>query len=489
MAVMQITRKSIDYNNNSAQLELIDTSYETTTKLIHADEGGTLETVVTKDFVDEGILLDIKTKQEYIKSKYDEYKATIQAYSTKWSFGAVPALTAHTLVYNTLTNIDEDDPADDALKTVIIQNEMYFREARELIKEALWWLKSKHERRMREMFGRIIADTYKVGDVIDDHRILAKSEIAGNGVVAVAVAVRDYLMTPVFSIFTGTSMLIYCELPNANPTNRIYITTDGSTPTPENYTHTTANPGGVTLNFALLADGTPITVKARVGRNGQVVSCNYVKGTANNNRTPIPRRIDDNMPTARPTDEFCYFRTEARNGIGGGGGAAAGNIKYTLDGTKPTTASATLTTTRTGEITISKDIEFFHPIKLSIVVDDTQDTPVIVIPPCGGASTQQDPDTGTIAGERLYIELWNLNDLGSDSGAEYTLTTNVTSANDATIPASKIEKLELSKDGRFLKVKLETETEKLIDISDFTSNPIYKPYNLLTLDDILRVYP
>lgn len=211
MAIMQVTSKEINLNTHKITLKLSDTGYDYPVKLVSTNVGNTLENVVTLDIVDESLLNDIKVKQENSKTGFDNLVSNIENYSTSWSYNSVPTpLATSQFSYGTLQNsaIDENSPIDNTLKNNIIQNELYFSEKREQIRDSIEWLIEQHGIRVTNQVLELIANLNTLGGSYDTYTAGGRTKY----ITCLAMRCADgnsgdykYLRSPYITAYSGTS--------------------------------------------------------------------------------------------------------------------------------------------------------------------------------------------------------------------------------------------------------------------------------------------
>lgn len=442
MPIMQITDKEVTLKEDRIILTLADTTYEEQTKLIGVSEGITLETVQSKNNLEAGMLLDIKSKQDTLYPKFESYINIIKRKSLAWEFGEIPIFSSYNYNFDALgTNIQAEQLADNSLKNNIMQNEMYFAERRSKIATALWWLKTKWEERIKMALGelKITADT--VNALHGNQKILATKETVSvydnQGAGYNLMSTGDYkkVRTP------GITVSGYDREGNANiiiePEAQYEITASIDMDVPEPPTPGSTSP--VSNGSVIITEYPWTRIKARFP-NGIVAEVLYERGTE---------------ASGIHANDITITQTGRRlNNVSGV------TLYYTLDGTKPTRASATVADgayidTGTG----LSDIKVVRISKAVSVSDNlTYDSDMKLIMPWVYNH-----------GIKPIVAFYNL----LDKNNKYLAAIGG-------VPTS----LDFTLDGKMLIMN----GNSYYDTADWGVSPIYKPYDKLTLDDLIRVY-
>lgn len=442
MAIMQVTNKEIDLQNNNIGLTLVDTAYEEQTKLIGADEGITLETVVDADNFEIGLLHDIKIKQDALYTKFEAYITLIVNYAASCSFGSIPSFTGYTYTFVTLgSEINADKPTNNELKNKLIQNELYFKERRERISAALWWIKTKQEERI----------TMALGDILINMTGVTKYAVhAGQSKIAVSMGIdgtgtdTSFVRTPYFGGYNGTGDIAIPIETGA----RIEYETGSTLAEVEN-----ANIKDPDINSVVWTTGSFGTSYeyARIKlcfHNGLVNELYVQKGVAVTGSPQFGAYNTTAIYLAATNPNFDTIQ-----------GAAGSTVRFTTDRTAPTAASTVLS----NHVASSDEgvAEFIR------------------------ATIPSNADTRFNAETKFFLPLG-----GRTADLPMTLIFD-TASGSKTLELALIGTpgtIEFTLDGKRIIAKYST-TLQVIDVDDWGVSPIYKPYDMLTLDDLIRVYP
>lgn len=454
MPIMQITDKEISLKADKVTLTLVDTTYEEQTKLIGESEGKTLETIESKNNLEAGLLSDIKNKQDEMHNKFEAYINLIKKNSLKWGFGEISVLNEHEYSYLSLgINIQPDHVADNALKNNIMQNEMYFSERRNKISAALWWLKTKWEERIKMALGDIILN-------ITNSKVLKYQIHAGQKKLLVALALQcnavgdvpqndsgdfKFLRTPYLGAYSGTgditvpieagALYTYSFSSTLNDLTEPLTPTDKSTVSTGSFVN--AN------NY--------VWIKARFP-NGMITECKYERGTAS------PKSPDTTAAPLSRENNNCKL-------------TAAQKIYFNTDGSKPNLNSfQTLDVGFSYTVDTATGHEVICAVMANPLTDDMTFVPYTkFIMPYGGYEYP-----------RTVVLVYDISDKGVI--LDCVINSGVVAA------SHTIDDMQLTLDGKSLLMKSSSMGLKVFDIEDYGVSPVYKPYDMLTLDDLIRVY-
>lgn len=445
MAILQITNKEIDLESNTITLTAIDTSYVEQTRLIGADEGITLETVASGDNFETGLLQNIKYKQDLLKTKFDAYIERINEYAATWDFGTIPFFTTYIYTFTTLgSEINKDKPANNSLKNRLVQNELYLSEARNKISAALWWLKTKHKERLIMALCSLKISANTINTLHGNQRILATKEInsiydgSGGGLLANLISSGDYkkVRTPGITGYDPSGGLDFSIIIETGAQYEYIASATYPTapPTPDN-----ASP--VSTGAAITSSAAYLRIKYRFP-NGIVAEALYKRGV---NASGIQ------------TGDITITQAGSRLT-----NVTGNTLYYTLDGTKPNMTSATIASGAHIDVPASA-ISDIGLVRISKAISADAELPY-------------DADMKFIlpwsydSGAKTFITFYDL----LDKNNKYLAAIGA-------VPTS----LTFTLDGKMLIVN----GTDYYDTEDWGISPIYKPYDMLTLDDLIRVYP
>lgn len=457
MPIMQITDKEISLKADKVTLTLVDTTYEEQTKLIGESEGKTLETIESKNNLEAGLLSDIKNKQDEMHNKFESYINLIKKNSLKWGFGEIPVFSVNEYSYSSLgINIQPDHVADNALKNNIMQNEMYFSERRNKISAALWWLKTKWEEKIKMALGDIILN-------ITNSKVLKYQIHAGQKKLLVALALQcnaggevphvpqndsgdfKFLRTPYLGEYSGTG-----EINITIETGALYTYTYSATlngllepPTPTGSSAVSTGTFSNANNY--------VWIKARFP-NGMITECKYERGTAS------PKSPDTTAAPLSRENNNCKL-------------TAVQKIYFNTDGSKPNLNSfQALDVGSSYTVDTATGHEVICAVMANPLTDDMTFVPYTkFIMPFGGYEYP-----------RTLVLVYDI----ADNGVilDCVINTGVVAA------THTIDDMQLTLDGKSLLMRSSAMGLKVFDIEAYGVSPVYKPYDMLTLDDLIRVY-
>lgn len=454
MPIMQITDKEVTLKEDKVILTLADTTYEDQTKLIGESEGITLETVESKNNLEAGLLLDIKSKQDALYSKFETYIDYIKAKSFSWRFGIIPIFSTYDYNFDSLgTNIQANKIADNALKNNIMQNEMYFAERRTKIATALWWLKTKWEERIKMALGDLLV-SIPMGKVLnytfhaDQKKLMVALDLQCNvGSSSPQNDSGDYkfLRTPYFGAYTGTGDITFALETGAQYEYSYSSTEEGliEPATPNNTSPVSAGTFTNANNY--------IWIKTRFP-GGMVSECKYKKGTASS-KSP-----DSLWAIIVNTNNNCRIQN------------AYTDLFYTLDGEKPNaTKFSVLSSGFNFDIDTDSKAVIFCAVVESPLTSDLKYTPYTkFILPFGGYTNA-----------RAMVLVYDV----SNEGTILNFAVNTASV----MTSNTINNMQTTLDGKNLILESPVGLS-VFDLKDWGISPVYRAYNELTLDDLIRVY-
>jgi len=143
-AIMQVISKSTDYSKEKVNLELFETSIKDIIRKIKGQAGDTLNAVSTGDYISDSLLADIKDKQNYYLSNFDDYITEIEDYADTDPRSDLSPYQVYSYIYSAINTgiIEAEDEILNIILNEIMNNEGFFYERRVSIRNILWYIRN-----------------------------------------------------------------------------------------------------------------------------------------------------------------------------------------------------------------------------------------------------------------------------------------------------------------------------------------------------------
>jgi hypothetical protein len=143
-AIMQVISKSTDYSKEKVNLELFETSIKDIIRKIKGQAGDTLNAVSTGDYISDSLLADIKDKQNYYLSNFDDYITEIEDYADTDPRTDLSPYQVYSYIYSAINTgiIEAEDEILNIILNEIMNNEGFYYERRVSIRNILWYIRN-----------------------------------------------------------------------------------------------------------------------------------------------------------------------------------------------------------------------------------------------------------------------------------------------------------------------------------------------------------
>jgi hypothetical protein len=161
-AIMQVISKSTDYSKEKVNLELFETSIKDIIRKIKGQAGDTLNAVSTGDYISDSLLADIKDKQNYYLSNFDDYITEIEDYADTDPRTDLSPYQVYSYIYSAINTgiIEAEDEILNIILNEIMNNEGFFYERRVSIRNILWSIRTRIN--YTGIFGQFEANQSKI---------------------------------------------------------------------------------------------------------------------------------------------------------------------------------------------------------------------------------------------------------------------------------------------------------------------------------------
>ena len=201
-AIMQVISKSTDYSKEKVNLELFETSIKDIIRKIKGQAGDTLNAVSTGDYISDSLLADIKDKQNYYLSNFDDYITEIEDYADTDPRSDLSPYQVYSYIYSAINTgiIEAEDEILNIILNEIMNNEGFYWERRVSIVNILWYIRGFINDSWA--FGFVEADLTKLTAFL----LIAKEDLILDDIIDVLLGGDEalYLKTQTISILNET---------------------------------------------------------------------------------------------------------------------------------------------------------------------------------------------------------------------------------------------------------------------------------------------